>query len=152
MMAPEIFVARNDKMIAIDLLNTQRHNQLIRLQNLILNNTGILDRIQLKINSFYFEEFQCDTCGSVSENAVVGGWSKFLANPVPSNWKKFFAKFGVGGPCFCVTLEEIVDALESEDPLRVALEFIPLFAARTWSHQPQDHENDGENNDTGGNY
>ncbi len=132
---PEISIDRKDKMLAIDLFNTRRHKELIRLQNLILNNIVTSELSQLKINSFYFEEFQCKACGSVSENSVFGGWKKFLGNAVPEDWEKFVFKFRLMNLCFCDTLEDLLDALELEYPLGggVTPEFIPLFAARTWS-------------------
>ncbi len=138
---PEVFVDRNDKMIAIDFLNTQRHRELIRLQNTVLNNIVTVDKLtQWKINSFHFEEFECNVCGSVAEKATYGGLRRSMEKAVPSDWRKFISQLGLASFCLCDSLEDIVDTLESEDSLRENFECIPLFAARTWSYQSQNHE------------
>ncbi len=141
MFEPEVHSDRNGKMLAIDLLNTQRHKELLHFQNLILNNVVAVGLRQWKVDFFYFEEIKCNVCGSVAEVAFYGGVSRSMENAIPSSWGNFMGKFGLGSFCFCDTLEDIVEVLESGDPLtwrnsswRGPPKIIPLFAARTWSY------------------
>ncbi len=130
MFEPEVHSDRNGKMLAIDLLNTQRHKELLHFQNLILNNVVAVGLRQWKVDFFYFEEIKCNVCGSVAEVAFYGGMIRSLT--IPSGWEEFEEKFGMGSFCLCDTLEDIVEVLESGDPLtRGPSTFVPLFAART---------------------